>query len=194
MLYPFFFIFGTIIGSFLNVLIDRLPNEESINGRSHCDFCKKTIAPYDLIPVLSYILLKGKCRYCGKKLSIQYPLIEVLTGIIFVLIWFNVPDFSVMLNSFQHLFSNQILNQVQDDIFQNWMQKSIYLGITSCFIVIFFADVKYQIIPDEMQVSLLVLVLFQKIIQGATVMQLGSDLFAAVIVMAPILFLYLIYF
>lgn len=177
MLYPFFFIFGTIIGSFLNVLIDRLPNEESINGRSHCDFCKKTIAPYDLIPVLSFILLKGRCRYCKKKLSIQYPLIELLTGLIFVLIF----NFQFLI--FNKNFEFQILNL---------MQLSIFFAIASCFIVIFFADVKYQIIPDEVQISLFILVLFQKIIEGGTVMQFGSNLFASIVVASPILFLYLI--
>jgi len=174
----FLFILGCAIGSFLNVLIDRLPNEESINGRSHCDSCKKTIAPYDLIPVLSYILLKGKCRYCHKKLSIQYPLIELLTGVIFTLIVYFSP------------FARPLLEG--QFFIPHMVQLGIYLAAASCFVVIFFADVKYQIIPDEMQVGLLVLVLFQKIIDTVTVMQLGSSLFAAMVTMAPILFLYLI--
>ncbi|PIZ66661.1 prepilin peptidase, partial [Candidatus Roizmanbacteria bacterium CG_4_10_14_0_2_um_filter_39_12] len=63
------FIFGASIGSFLNVLIDRLPNDESINGRSHCDFCGKKIAWHDMFPVISFFVLKGKTRCCGKKLS-----------------------------------------------------------------------------------------------------------------------------
>src|SRR3989339_1486823 len=85
------FIFGASIGSFLNVLIDRLPEEKSINGRSHCDFCGKKITWYDLIPVLSFILLGGKCRYCHKKLSLQYPVIELITGVIFVMVFKDGP-------------------------------------------------------------------------------------------------------
>ena len=69
------FILGASIGSFLNVLIDRLPNEESIIGRSHCDYCRKKIAWYDLFPIISFLILKGKTRCCHKKLNLQYPLI-----------------------------------------------------------------------------------------------------------------------
>src|SRR3989344_3248327 len=99
----FLFIFGTAIGSFLNVLIDRLPREESIMGRSHCEYCKKILSPIDLIPVLSFLFLKGKCRYCGKKLSLQYPGIEILTGVLFVLI-FNLK-FEIFNSNFKFLIS-----------------------------------------------------------------------------------------
>jgi prepilin signal peptidase PulO-like enzyme (type II secretory pathway) len=91
MYYPlgslFLFVLGSAIGSFLNVVIDRIPREESLNGRSHCDHCKKTLAPLDLVPVFSYVFLGGKCRYGGKRLSVQYPLIEALTGGLFVLVF-----------------------------------------------------------------------------------------------------------
>ncbi|MFU0825277.1 prepilin peptidase [Clostridium sp.] len=79
------FIFGLLLGSFLNVCIYRIPREESISyPPSHCTNCKNRIKPYDLIPVISYVLLKGKCRYCNEKISIRYPLIELFTGIIFI--------------------------------------------------------------------------------------------------------------
>lgn len=78
------FILGASIGSFLNVLIDRLPKEENINGRSHCDYCGKKLNWYDMFPVFSYFILRGKTRCCGKKLSFQYPLIEFITGCIFI--------------------------------------------------------------------------------------------------------------
>jgi leader peptidase (prepilin peptidase)/N-methyltransferase len=87
------FLFGICIGSFLNVVIDRIPNGESIaNGRSKCDFCKKTLRWYELIPVLSWIQ-RGRCLRCKRSLSIQYPLIELITGIGFYLIVTN-PDLS----------------------------------------------------------------------------------------------------
>lgn len=89
------FVIGASIGSFLNVLIDRLPKEKKITGRSHCDFCGKKIAWYDLFPVISFFILRGKSRCCHKKLSFQYPLVEILTGITFLLI-FNFQTISLL--------------------------------------------------------------------------------------------------
>ncbi|OGS53281.1 MAG: hypothetical protein A2Y20_06510 [Firmicutes bacterium GWF2_51_9] len=78
-------VFGFIIGSFLNVVIYRLPKHESIvYGPSHCMNCNEKIKPYDLIPVLSYIILGGKCRSCSMKISIRYPLIELLNGLLYL--------------------------------------------------------------------------------------------------------------
>ncbi len=77
-------LFGLVIGSFLNVCIYRLPRNTSIAlPRSRCTHCDTPIRPYDNIPVLSYIFLRGKCRSCGKSISIQYPLVELLTGLAF---------------------------------------------------------------------------------------------------------------
>lgn len=81
-----FFIYGIVFGSFYNVVIYRLPNDISIaKGRSYCPNCKTNLKSIDLVPIFSYITLSGKCRYCGKKISIRYPLIEFSTGILFVL-------------------------------------------------------------------------------------------------------------
>lgn len=88
MIAVFFLILGMIIGSFLNVCIYRIPREESISfPPSHCTNCKNRIRAYDLVPVLSYILLRGKCRYCGEKISIKYPLIELITGVLFMALY-----------------------------------------------------------------------------------------------------------
>jgi len=77
-------IFGLIIGSFLNVVIFRIDDLKSIlTTRSQCRSCQKTIAWYDLIPLLSFFLLRSKCRNCGEKISIQYPLVEGFTGLLF---------------------------------------------------------------------------------------------------------------
>ncbi|NME95756.1 prepilin peptidase [Clostridium cochlearium] len=82
------FILGLIIGSFLNVCIYRIPREESLAyPPSHCTKCGNKIKSYDLIPLISYILLKGKCRYCKEKVSIRYPIIELITGINFSVIY-----------------------------------------------------------------------------------------------------------
>lgn len=78
-----FFVFGLILGSFLNVCIVRLPLGESIvHPRSHCRACGKMISWYDNIPLLSYLLVKGRCRGCSEPISLKYPLVEALTGVL----------------------------------------------------------------------------------------------------------------
>lgn len=116
---PFLFILGLFLGSFFGVLVDRLPfGKNVISGRSQCDYCKKNLAWYDLIPVFSFLFLGARCRFCNKKLSWFYPTIELTTGLLF-----SISPFI----SYQLLFT---------------------LFIFSCFIVIFFTDLKYKIIPD----------------------------------------------
>ena len=79
------FVFGLIIGSFLNVCIQRLPRGESIvRPQSHCPHCAAPIRPYDNIPLLSYLLLRARCRHCGARISPLYPLVELLTGALFL--------------------------------------------------------------------------------------------------------------
>lgn len=79
-----FFILGTILGSFLNVVIYRTPiNESIVYGRSHCTKCNHTLSPCELIPVFSYLFLGGKCKVCKSPISMRYPLIELLTGLLF---------------------------------------------------------------------------------------------------------------
>lgn len=88
------FIFGITIGSFLNVCIFRIPKEEEIvKTPSHCMKCGYRLKWYDLIPLFSFLMLKGKCRNCGEKLSIQYPMIEALNGILYVIVCFTT-DFT----------------------------------------------------------------------------------------------------
>lgn len=79
------FIIGTIMGSFFNVCIYRIPRGESISyPPSHCVGCNHKLAALDLVPIFSYIFLRGKCRYCGERISWQYPLVELLTGGLYV--------------------------------------------------------------------------------------------------------------
>src|SRR4028119_1127421 len=89
--YIFFFILGSMIGSFLNVVIHRVPNEESIVfPNSACPNCKKSIKPYDNIPVLSWLILGGKCRDCKSPISPRYLFVELLTGSLFLLVYSSV--------------------------------------------------------------------------------------------------------
>ncbi len=87
--YIFIFLYGIFVGSFLNVVILRLPRRESLSrNRSHCMSCGYQLSWYDLVPLFSWIFLRGKCRKCGKKISAQYPLVEAANGIIWVLLFF----------------------------------------------------------------------------------------------------------
>lgn len=88
-IYILVFIFGSVIGSFLNVCIYRIPKKEDIVvGRSHCMNCKKTLKWYDMVPVFSFLLLRGKCRFCKTKLSLQYPVIETVNAILYVIVFY----------------------------------------------------------------------------------------------------------
>lgn len=116
------------------MLIDRIPHGESITkGRSYCDHCKKPLKWYDLIPVFSFLLLSGRCRYCRKKISLQYPLVELATGLLFIFVyWWDLGRF-----------------MIYDLRFTNVIELFYLLFITSSFIVIFVTDLKYGIIPDK---------------------------------------------
>ena len=116
------FIFGAMVSSFLNVCIYRLPKEESIIWPgSHCPHCKKPIKFYDNIPLVSYLLLKGKCRYCKEPISIQYLLVEGVTALssLFLIIKFGLS-----------------------------LSYLVYFAFVSSLIVITVIDLYHQIIPD----------------------------------------------
>jgi len=141
--YTLCFIFGLFVGSFLNVVADRLVSGESIFfGRSHCDFCRKILGVIDLVPVLSFVSSFGLCRYCKKKLSLAYPLSEVLTGSMFLLSAFSAR---VFVGNFY--------------VGRRSLLMFAYFAIVSCFyIIIFLADAKYQIIPTRVVIPAIVFV------------------------------------
>jgi len=121
------FILGLVVGSFLNVCIYRLPLQKSIvKPRSYCPNCNKTIPWYDNIPLLSYIILKGRCRFCKNKIPFQYFLVELLTGLIFVV-----------------LFKRYGLGF---DLF-------FYLIFVCGLIIASFVDINHRIIPDEVSLG-----------------------------------------
>lgn len=110
----FVFLFGTAIGSFLNVVIFRLHKHKTLGGRSSCPYCQHELSAIDLIPVFSFLSLKGKCRYCHHRLSWQYPLVEFWTGIIFCLVYltssfFEFANFSNMISLIFELFVASVL-------------------------------------------------------------------------------------
>lgn len=85
MLYLIIFTFGAVIGSFLNVCIYRIPERQNLTTeRSHCMSCGNVLKWYELIPIVSYVLQRGRCRHCGAGISIQYPLVEALNGLLYV--------------------------------------------------------------------------------------------------------------
>lgn len=138
------FLFGLCVGSFLNVLIYRIPrNLGFVKGRSFCPKCKKKISWYDNIPLLSFILLRGKCRLCHSPISWRYPLVELLTANLFVL--GSVPYLSD-LSSLSYL-------RVFD-----W---GLTLVLFSSLLVIFFIDLEHQIIPDKILLPVSALFIFR---------------------------------
>lgn len=111
--YIIIFIYGIIIGSFLNVCIFRIPKQESIVKGSHCMNCGYRLRWYDLVPLFSYLFLGGKCRKCGTKISVQYPIIEVLNGGLYLLV-FAVCGWSVETLLYCLLFSALLALSVID--------------------------------------------------------------------------------
>lgn len=102
-----FFIFGLVFGSFYNVCIYRIPRQENIAfPPSHCANCNKELKAYELIPVISYLALGGKCRGCKQKISFIYPLIELITGFIFLGMYIN---FGISINTFKYIILFSIL-------------------------------------------------------------------------------------
>lgn len=94
------FVFGTILGSFLNALSFRFNTGRSMQGRSRCMSCGHTLGALDLVPVLSYVFLGGTCRYCGTHVSLQYPTVELIGGFLALGVWLLFPDplvFSILL-------------------------------------------------------------------------------------------------
>ncbi len=146
----FLFIIGLAIGSFLNVLIYRSIHDESpVGGRSKCPYCHKQIAWYDNIPLLSFLILRGKCRKCKKPISWQYPVVELITGLLFV--WWYLGGFFLW-----QVFQLQNFPLVV-------IQPIFWLLVGILLLVIFFTDLRYMIIPDYAVGSLFGLALLYRI-------------------------------
>lgn len=127
----FLFIIGSVFGSFISLLSYRLPNGQNIIwARSACPNCKKNLSIKDLIPIFSYLMSKGECNYCFASISYRYILIELFTGLVFIINYTQVNDYYTY----------------------------IYLSIiTVIFITIIVIDVEQMIIPDSLQISLIII-------------------------------------
>ena len=155
----FVFLFGLVIGSFLNCVIYRLERKKGflkgraqrktssfLRGRSYCPHCKHVLSWQDLIPVFSFLILKGKCQYCKKKISIQYPLVELLTGALFLLIFIN----------FNNLLVTRYLLLV----------TSFWILISSFLIIIFVYDLKHYMIPDKVIYPAIIIAMIFRLFTG----------------------------
>jgi len=153
----FVFVFGLIVGSFANVLIYRLPlNQDFIFTRSYCPNCNTKINWFRNIPLLSFIFQKGRCHNCKTKISWQYPVVELSSGLLFLLAFYRLQSISFTL----------------------WPLVDIIFSVTLILVLIshFVIDLKHQILPDGLTIVLLVIFaplgifklgLFQSLLGGA---------------------------
>jgi len=133
LIFIFVFLLGTIIGSFLNVVIYRFNTGRTmVSGRSICMNCNNNLRWYELIPVFSFLIQSGKCRRCASKISHQYPLVELLTGLVFALILFKFLPLLFVSYSLYLLY------------------VVLFVFIFSLLIVISVYDLRHKIIPDKL--------------------------------------------
>ncbi len=137
-----FFIFGLIIGSFLNVVIIRYNTHKSFGGRSACMSCQNTLCWYELIPLFSFFALQGRCRTCKTKISAIYPAVELATGLIFAALFLKFSALGGSASGGQDMFYPSIL------IFS--ITYIYYTFIFSLLLVIAVYDLRHKIIPDPL--------------------------------------------
>ncbi|MTI48216.1 MAG: prepilin peptidase [Firmicutes bacterium] len=160
------FTLALLIGSFLNVCIYRIPNKQSIAyPPSHCPKCDTSLKPVDLIPVISYFLNKGKCRYCGEPISPQYPIVEIMNGLLYLILYLK---FGLSL------------------IFVK------YAILTSLLIVVSFIDYKFEIIPNGLMIFGIIIGLIFNImnfntsfVNGIIGLFLGGGIFLIIAFIGP---------
>ena len=146
----FAFVLGTAVGSFLNVVVWRLHTEENfVHGRSHCPHCGRTLAAVDLIPLLSYLLLRGRCRSCSVRISPSYFLVEAATGLLFML--------SVQALSVGHL---------------DWLRLLLSWFVVSVLSIVFVFDLRYMLIPRSVVLPAFVLVLAVNLLLGMSALSM----------------------
>ena len=155
MIFLLVFIFGLIIGSFLNVIILRLKDGQDIFwSRSQCPHCFHKLSVADLVPLFSFLWLRARCRYCRKSIAWQYPIVELTTGLLFVF-------------SFYHIFSSVT---VVDFLF--FIQLVIaWLAIAS-LIVVFVYDLRWMLIPDAVVIPVALIILLLNLLIGRNFLDL----------------------
>ncbi len=135
------FILGAVAGSFINCLCWRINQKETIMGGSYCPKCRHKLGFFDLFPLLSFLSLRGRCRYCKEKISFQYPLMEMLTGLAFVFVY-HYTGFDILTFDFQNIAFYELIFR--------WFLSVLLLTA-------FIYDLKYFIIPDRITFSAIVL-------------------------------------
>jgi len=146
------FAFGISFGSFLNVIIERIPRGLTLGGRSHCPTCLHELGIGDLVPLISFLLLRSKCHYCEGSISWQYPAVEFFTGLLFVLIFFSFPlPYSI-----------------------------IYIIFFSVLLALFVIDLKFGVVPTNIVYPSIIFALLVRMIMPlweslALYLRLASD-------------------
>lgn len=143
--YILMFIVGAGVGSFLNVIILRLPDKISVwKGRSQCPRCKAILRPKELVPLLSFLILRGRCHHCHKRISGQYPLVEFITAGLFVFFAWQLADAA-------------------------WLNPIFYRNLifVCALVVIFFTDLRFYLILDAVVLPLMVVALAFNLFLGA---------------------------
>lgn len=149
MSYFIIFLIGASVGSFLNVLIYRLPKREKIIfSRSACPTCSHKLSFFDLIPIFSFLFLGGRCRYCRTKISYHYPLIEFITGLLFLLSFLKLSQESTV---YSLQFTVLLL--------RNWL-------FISAIVFVFIYDLKYMLIEDVVVMPVMAVVFFLNLLAG----------------------------
>ncbi len=147
------FCFGTAIGSFLNVVIWRMPRGEQLSkGRSHCPHCSKELRAIDLIPVLSFVLQKGRCRYCSKRITARYPIIELATAGLFTIAYFLLIPVTGI----------------------DWLELFRIMFVIAVLTAVFVIDLEHYLILDKIILPATIIIF---IIQIAIDGQVGSSLY-----------------
>ena len=167
----FFFFFGSIIGSFLNVVILRYRSGRTLGGRSMCFACGKKLCFYELVPIGSFVTQRGRCSGCQSKISWQYPIVEALTGILFVFLYFR---FEYLITTVPILF----------------IVLFAYFAIIFClFIVLSVYDIKHKILPDGLVLTFVIIAfLGMFLIDGDSIalhLPHFSQLLAGIVLPAP---------
>ncbi|MBP1042797.1 prepilin peptidase [Vagococcus sp. BWB3-3] len=136
-MYLYIFIIGMCLGSFFMVVGYRVPKGETLSGRSHCDACHHQLKAWQLIPGISYLLLKGKCHYCSSKIGVFSPVFEVISGVLFVM--------------------SAVLLQLTPETIVSFTMMSLLLIITV-------SDLEYQVIPNKVLLPFFILALVERLL------------------------------
>ena len=135
LVYAYIFVIGSVVGSFLTLCIDRIPRNKSIiTPRSHCDNCDVALTTLDLIPILSFIFLKGKCRHCGMKISCRSTYVEVFTGLMYMVLYYKYGC-SLEFAKYVVILSTMVIVSIIDYYTYNVYLNMIYVAVLMLVVI-----------------------------------------------------------